>query len=696
MKATALIAFAACIVSIGTLLSTKYTISEDAFVPSISAREDGCRFEDSDWKCIRPYEKGPGIDPGAVAWQEFPAAHFFHQQPGHQQSKWSPYIGSGYPMFIDGMSRNVTPSRIFIRFFPGSKARDLLIFFRFFISAWAFIGIVYLFGARGWFLFLTGLLSTQITYLTMFTDEVYMDVDALAPVLFLWLCFGALKTNTKKSTHLFYALGFALGVWIGLQSFLQAMIVYSIVAGVSLLISYRWLGKKALLALGFYSLGFLMFALPLVSIYLSYFFEMISTRSHDGVCMISVGFGLNNLIHYGIRGYTHDVDILTFFSLGGLLFLLLAPKVRELRMFVLIYFIFLGIVTFGFPEGLCSIKSLKTIGFARHLIFHVQSLFFLIIFVSAYKLISKSKTKKGLKYSGFFILAAIPFVRGPMLFSVSHLKGESAKNIFVDYSQIAENNVYHQIQSKSQNEDRRHFAPDGRLYPNFSMSFNILDLRILYGLYPKNFYVLTSGLFTKWSELPGHGHPDRFVQPAPEISTFNEDLQRLFTVHRVSLLSFSKKKMWLEPKGLYSQSNCQKLGEDVVAQSWFCPQVAGVGFFPDRVISLPGDPEILAAMKNSSPTELLNSAYVIANPRIEPAKGKVLSFVRTADDLSYELQVDRAGLFVVADTAFPGWEAEVQGEKTEIYRTNIAFKAVMIPAGHVKLHLQFKPDIKGF
>jgi uncharacterized membrane protein YfhO len=69
----------------------------------------------------------------------------------------------------------------------------------------------------------------------------------------------------------------------------------------------------------------------------------------------------------------------------------------------------------------------------------------------------------------------------------------------------------------------------------------------------------------------------------------------------------------------------------------------------------------------------------------------VIAVRRAGDDLTYRLDVKRAGVFVIADTYYRGWTALVNGQRAGISRANVTFKAVNVPAGQVELNLHFLP-----
>ena len=62
---------------------------------------------------------------------------------------------------------------------------------------------------------------------------------------------------------------------------------------------------------------------------------------------------------------------------------------------------------------------------------------------------------------------------------------------------------------------------------------------------------------------------------------------------------------------------------------------------------------------------------------------------------SLELGVHSAapGLLVLSENDYPGWRAWLDGTSTPIYRTDIAFRGVAVPAGRHMLRMEFRPMI---
>jgi hypothetical protein len=71
--------------------------------------------------------------------------------------------------------------------------------------------------------------------------------------------------------------------------------------------------------------------------------------------------------------------------------------------------------------------------------------------------------------------------------------------------------------------------------------------------------------------------------------------------------------------------------------------------------------------------------------------GVVLWKERTPDRSVLGVDSREDGLLVVADTDYPGWEAAIDGKHARIYRANLAFRAVSVPAGAHTVEFRFRP-----
>jgi hypothetical protein len=259
------------------------------------------------------------------------------------------------------------------------------------------------------------------------------------------------------------------------------------------------------------------------------------------------------------------------------------------------------------------------------------------------------------------------------------------------------------VQKLSREQDRRHYSPTGFIYPNWGEAFGIMEMLSVHAFYPQAYHELNAGLFTHWERDPFHGLvPDRFV--AVRSGAMSPEFQRVMAVHRVSLLTFGLGMASFAPApSPYAERRCQLLARSVEqrTESYVCPDIAGVGFFPKRVMRAASRAEAIAQLASMSASEIAETAVLgpeldaATNAALTPAEGSVLSFKRESNQLVYRLDVQKAGVFAIADTYFPGWKAFVNEQRAGISRANVNFKAVYVPRGRCNLRLQFSPRIFG-
>ncbi len=75
-----------------------------------------------------------------------------------------------------------------------------------------------------------------------------------------------------------------------------------------------------------------------------------------------------------------------------------------------------------------------------------------------------------------------------------------------------------------------------------------------------------------------------------------------------------------------------------------------------------------------------------------PAEGGATFERRESDRVELRVTSKDAAFLVLADTDYPGWEADVDGTPTTVYRANVAFRAVAVPAGRHLVTFRFRPD----
>lgn len=95
-------------------------------------------------------------------------------------------------------------------------------------------------------------------------------------------------------------------------------------------------------------------------------------------------------------------------------------------------------------------------------------------------------------------------------------------------------------------------------------------------------------------------------------------------------------------------------------------------------------------------TAILHSAAPLVD-KPEPDQAGAVSFEAYTDErIVIHAESAAEGYLVIADAYYPGWEATVNGEDAPIYRANVMFRAVPLPAGESEIILTYSPDWLGW
>lgn len=84
-------------------------------------------------------------------------------------------------------------------------------------------------------------------------------------------------------------------------------------------------------------------------------------------------------------------------------------------------------------------------------------------------------------------------------------------------------------------------------------------------------------------------------------------------------------------------------------------------------------------------------AVVESDRPLAAGEGEVTWKLRTSDRIELGVVAKKSGVLVIADTDYPGWEAEIDGKETPVLRANLAFRAVEVPEGAHTVVLRFRP-----
>jgi hypothetical protein len=89
-------------------------------------------------------------------------------------------------------------------------------------------------------------------------------------------------------------------------------------------------------------------------------------------------------------------------------------------------------------------------------------------------------------------------------------------------------------------------------------------------------------------------------------------------------------------------------------------------------------------------TAILEEDLKLTLEKILSADVKVTLFQPNRIEL--DVNTDKKGLMVLSEIYYPpGWKATVDGEKTEVYKTNHILRSIIVPEGNHKVHFEFTP-----
>jgi hypothetical protein len=724
----------------GIVLTPTYTITSEAQSCGIIPF---CRAGGPDLSCQYGNRVGNlAEDPPAVNAQEIPADYYLRLTPASKESnalpKWDPYAASGHPIFLDGHNNPYSPTRWLLRKIPGDQGRDVLVFLRILIWTWGVALSLLLFEVAKPLVAVLAFAATVAPYAVFKLDHNMLDIDLLAP----WATVLVIATG-RGFFPLRWALlpGFFLGLLMGSLGFAQSQFTFFVALGLIAAFASPAFHKKPILVCLAIAAGFLAIY-PAWFPFFKYLDQFISSRTVANSCQARNGLSWSQIFSSFLTLDRNFHSALG--AIGG--YVLILSTVKDWK--YLFPLAALGVFTLWSVHGapyFCSLPFISGVYFERHFSPYAQFYFLLCAGIAAQTFLGSQKKHRPLflfiallvalfaaqrseareawvlRYVGvlsaclifyfsgwdrfprwrsvWVVIATLMLVLPQFTKPQSYLKALASLRLPGELpphpSILSPKSALGAVQDYSMREDRRHFSPTEILFPNWSSAFRILDIRFLGALHAKSFYALNSevGLFGQWSGDPGYGYTDRFVRTEPPSLAFSPEFQRVLILNRISLFSFQRRQSFLsETPGPYERKNCRPIGDSWDLESYICPEVGGVGYFPKHVETSASQENTLKILKSVSLSTLKELAVILGEESFLPAVGNIKSFERLGDTLTYELEVSSPGLFVIADTWFPGWRATVNGREEAILNANIAFKAVSVSQGKVTLKLAFLPE----
>jgi hypothetical protein len=96
------------------------------------------------------------------------------------------------------------------------------------------------------------------------------------------------------------------------------------------------------------------------------------------------------------------------------------------------------------------------------------------------------------------------------------------------------------------------------------------------------------------------------------------------------------------------------------------------------------------ALVDEADLERLDGALVAPGP-LEATRAEATIVSYEGERVVVDVETDRAGLLVLHDLYYPGWEARVDGRPAPIVKANLLFRGVPTPAGKSRVEFLFRP-----
>ncbi|KKQ35705.1 MAG: Multidrug resistance protein B [candidate division WS6 bacterium GW2011_GWA2_37_6] len=116
-----------------------------------------------------------------------------------------------------------------------------------------------------------------------------------------------------------------------------------------------------------------------------------------------------------------------------------------------------------------------------------------------------------------------------------------------------------------------------------------------------------------------------------------------------------------------------------------------------RIQIIDGQEDFLKKSKDSDlyKTAFLGKEYADDFETLEYkiSQSDTIIFTKHKDDfVQLESSFKLDGFILIPDSYYPGWEAYIDGKETKIYRTDLSFRGISIPAGEHTIEMKYQPD----
>jgi hypothetical protein len=118
-------------------------------------------------------------------------------------------------------------------------------------------------------------------------------------------------------------------------------------------------------------------------------------------------------------------------------------------------------------------------------------------------------------------------------------------------------------------------------------------------------------------------------------------------------------------------------------------------FLAQRVVSVPDEASAIAAMKTlrTSPAQsaIVEGAPLGRAATVSGSEGAAVLKSYTTSDVRISVASKTSAFLVLTDSYFPGWIATIDGQRVDIYPTDLAFRGVFVPPGQHLVDFAYRP-----
>ncbi|WP_373495318.1 hypothetical protein [Aquiflexum sp.] len=121
------------------------------------------------------------------------------------------------------------------------------------------------------------------------------------------------------------------------------------------------------------------------------------------------------------------------------------------------------------------------------------------------------------------------------------------------------------------------------------------------------------------------------------------------------------------------------------------PQLNGYAWFPSSIQNVITDEEeinLVATMDTKSTATVNEKDF----GKVQSGNGNIDLNQISPNELTYSINAEKGGLVVFSEIYYPiGWKAFVNGEETDIIRTNYLLRGIVVPDGQSEVQMVFEP-----